>query len=547
MLRWLPIFLLLAPLGSAWAASSNRYALVIGNNIGRTADAASELVPLRHAERDARELATLLATYGQFDASRVVVVTHGDRAAILEAAQRLIEIRKRDRALGEVSSLFALFYSGHGLRGKLLTPGEPLSGVDLGRIFQEMDADFSLGFFDACDAGALQAKGARYTGPANPLAELPEEVLRAEGAIWLVSSKAAQVSYEDPALGGVFTHFFKRAFLEAETDRVGISLERMWEYTSQATHTHVERHGLDQTPQKQIEKLRLEGPIYFSFPKPRAARLRLAPETHGTFILRYPGSALVERVVKAKGAPLTVAVPSGPLRIRYPTRTTEDKTIWQATIAEGETLFITKGEPPTKAHVPGFSRRRLVGKGEEMGMVLETLRPSTEISLALDYSYHPTVEHLVGLQHSLGLGADGASGRWTYGGRLRYGFGSRARPEVEQHSLGLGVEAGYGLVTDGIRLDAVCGVSADSVRVHYNSGHTDARARGAILADADRNAHGFTFRPGLRAWWALELPVQLFVRLGVSTRNAPGMAVGDNRRYWSTGLDGSVGVLWPLL
>ena len=530
--------LTVAPAGPVRAAGGtiSRYALVVGNDVGLAPGLS--LPALRHAEQDARDLAELLATYGKFDPERIVVVTGADRLTILAAAARLAALRESDRAqAGEVSTLFAFFYSGHGLRGQLLTPGDPLEGADLGAIFRGMDAAFSLGFFDTCYAGSLEAKGAAYVGPVNPLSGLPEDVLRAEGAIWLVSSKPDQVSYEDPEMGGVFTHYFKEAFVAAEADRVGVSLDRMWEYASEATQAHAERHGHEQTPQKKVERLRVEGPVYFSFPTTRSARLLLGEETQGTFVLRYPGSALVERVVKAKGAPLSVAVPSGPLHIAYPRTGDEPKTIWRVTVRDGETLRVRPGEPPPGGREPGFARTRLVGKGEEGPLVLETDAPRGELAIATEYSFRPTTTGVLGAPHSFGLGVDGAVGRWSFGGRARFGFGSAdfGNWGLDQLAWGLDLEAGYALLTVAhFRLDALLGVSGDRVTVDYRG---DA---------ADRTVYGGAIRPALRAWLTFDTITDVFVRAGAQVRNAPGVAADDDGRYWSTHVEVGVGVLWRL-
>ncbi len=148
-------------------ASANapvRYALIIGNNRGNTPSSVT-LPDLEHAEAEARKVRDRLIDIGNFSQNQVALVTGKDREQILKAAKKLANRHKKDRKkLGSVPTLFLFYYTGHGLEGKLLTSGDPLNGEDLGNIFEEFDATFTVGVFDACFSGNLDLKRLRSKG-----------------------------------------------------------------------------------------------------------------------------------------------------------------------------------------------------------------------------------------------------------------------------------------------------------------------------------------------------------------------------------------------
>jgi len=354
--------LLLLP-ASGRAGSAVRYALVVGNNHGTSNE---NLPDLKHAEAEARRIQERLVTLGNFDRDRVILLLGRGRRAILAAARQLAEQQRRDRqTLGRVATLFAFFYTGHGLQGQLLTADAPLTGADLAALFREAGATFTVGVFDACFSGSLnlstlRAKGIRSTPGFNAFADLPREVLTAEGTMWFVSSRPDEVSYEDDRVGGVFSHFFVEGMARARADSIGVTLEDVWEYARLRTQQHTERSGRQQTPQKMVRNLTASGPLYFSFPTRRSATLAFAREVSGRFAIRYDAGQLVEVVQKTPGRRLAVATYPAEIvlerldgrRVQQrftlgagQTVTVEDRGRWQAraTLGSREETLHTKG------------------------------------------------------------------------------------------------------------------------------------------------------------------------------------------------------------
>ena len=135
------IFLIVGTMGSdVMAGSPVRYALIIGNNYGN-APKGVDLPDLKHAENEIRTLRNKLVSLGHFDESgkRTKVLAGKTRNNILQAAQELAKQRRQDqKLLGGASTLFVFFYTGHGLEGKLLTADQPLTGIDLAKIFKDI-------------------------------------------------------------------------------------------------------------------------------------------------------------------------------------------------------------------------------------------------------------------------------------------------------------------------------------------------------------------------------------------------------------------------
>ncbi len=524
----------------AHAGSTVRYALIVGNNVGRSSEV--QLEPLRHAEREAQQVRDRIVRYANFDESRVELVLGGSRQALLAAAARLAERRSRDvQELGPLPSLFAFFFTGHGLSGKLLTAGEPLDGKDISAIVKQVGATLTVGIFDACYSGsldweALKGKGAVSTPGFNPIAELPSEILDSEGTMWFVSSRPEELSYEDEALGGLFSHFFSEAFTEAPVDGVGITLDAMWEFARRRTAAHAARYGRSQTPEKIIRNLKARGPLYFSFPQRRSAALRFHPELEGTFLLTYEQSALVERVVKSKGAPLEVAVYDGEVQLQR--LDGGGRSSRHLSLKPGQTLSLQPETAALAAHAPGFGESPIRGKGELVGVVATAPVTRSLATLGAGYRFADPGTNLLGAAHSGSV----ELGFWRGPLSLSLSLGLGRGEEIHSAwtaavgELSLRPRIGYGFDFRRLRLDLEAEGGLGGQWVSYSSGAS--RAAACYLAAA-----------GLR----LSVPVAafpgepvLFARTGYVARWAEGIAAGDRALHLGLGPSLEVGIAIPL-
>ncbi len=499
-----------------WAGSAARYALVVGNNFGNTS--LLELENLHHAEREAKRLRRHLVQYGNFSAERVVLVTGQGRDEILAAARGLIRLRRQDQErLGTVPTLFALFFTGHGLSGKLLTADDPLTGKDLANLFRDMHATLNLGFFDACYAGsldldALKSKGVESTPGFNPVTELPKELLNTEGTVWFASSRPNELSYEDQELGGLFTHFFIEAFTGADRDGVGITLDDMWEYARRRTLRMVAKYGRSQTPEKFVRSLKTRGPLYFSFPEQRSARLVFDPMTQGTFLLRYQYGALVEQVVKPAGRRLEVPVYHGKLSLsRLDQTRAEDRATQHFQLARGAEVRIRPRGIAQKRERIGYQDVPIRSKGQipDLELTLRNYQPA--LALETGYRYSLIQSRLLGNPHLAVFGASLCYGPFSFG--LQAGYGSMVQHfdswnyRLNQWDLrGL---AGYGIDLGTLRWDLELAGALSFFDLKYSSGQTR-HPRGGWLGGGTRLSLPLPFQ---RPWLILSARVHLGMRL----------------------------------
>lgn len=498
---------------TAARAETNRYALVVGNNVG-VHPGVGEMPPLRHAERDAAALGDALVRHGGFDRARVVVLTGAGREAIRAAAARLGALRAADRVIfGDNPALFGVFFTGHGSEGALLTPGAPLDGDDLAAIYAAVGAELNLGFFDACHAGSLaverlRAKGAEPTG-FNPVTAFPEAVLPAEGTVWLLSSRPDEISFEHDRLGGLFTHYFIEAFTAVESDRFGVSLDAMWEHARRETALHARRLARAQTPQKVVRTLTAQGPIYFSFPRARSARLTLGAEVGGAFFLSYADDTRVERVVKAPGASLAVAIHPGPLRV---SRVAGGAPIWSTVVEPGGRLWLD--EAPRRVAAPGFEATAVQAKGAA-GLTLTAVEARDGWWLDAGGRSTPLPGVAAGVWGA-SIGARRVAGRWSVGASVGYA-GRRDTFEAWQASLDMATaraEVGWGGAAGRWRLEGVGAVEGGLGRQRFASGVERDRLVGAVGA-------------GARGWLALGPRWAAVAELGLRGGWAEGLAAAS--------------------
>lgn len=413
------------------AGSNIRYALVVGNNEGKAPNNL-ELPALLHAERDAARIHDELIRLGQFDPERVVLLQGMSRAQILKATIDLAAKHKREKnELGELSTLFAFFFSGHGLGGSLLTKDDPITGADLATIFGTMQATFTVGVFDACFSGTLEldkfaAKGLRVLPGFNAFVAMPEAILQAEGTMWFVSSRADQVSYEHNVLGGLFSHYFVDGMQKARSDEIGITLNAIWEYAQQKTVSHSKRSGRPQTPQKKVRRLTSSGPLYFAFPRKRTVILEFDPALTGRFLLVHAQGQLTERVEKRPGELLRISTFPGEVNlVELPqSKTTSSHRQLrhqQLKLKADQTVWIhdsASWEPQTRQ---GWTDRVLAAKGNLAGLVMATKEPNWSGMLQTGYQLVFGGDNsAIPLHHAnLGLRLE----RGYFSGRLGFAWG----------------------------------------------------------------------------------------------------------------------------
>ncbi len=379
--------IVLGALAASGRAALLRYALVVGVNQGRDAGGEVYEPALEHAERDALRLRDALIERSGFGTGpRTVALIGATRvslhAAIEELAARVAEDKRQFPA---AKVLFAFFYSGHGVADNVLLADGPMSAAELTRALDRVRADLRLGVVDACESaslagGRLTQKGMRPVPGADLARALPEEALNAEGNIWFFSSSAGEPSFEDPELGGVFTHFFVEALSRAPRDRnQAASLDAIWEYARRKTVSLTHALGRPQSPLR-VTNTMSTAPLWFAWDWGRATTLVVGPAVHGRVALYYGGDLLVT-FDKAPGVTVERAVYPGRAEVvvQQPDGARERQSI---ELRRGARVLL-EPEPTVRAHAPfGFGVHRLAPKGnahERWGIAVE--REATTVAL----------------------------------------------------------------------------------------------------------------------------------------------------------------------
>jgi hypothetical protein len=527
------VLLLLALLSSpavlAENLATNRYAFIIGNNHGQHPQLQQK--NLLHAEREARRLTQTLIEKGRFSKERVILVNGAGHQAIKAAFERLLAVRQKDKEyLGSLPTLFAIFYSGHGFNGNLLTADQPLTGRDLAEFYKRMDASLSLGFFDACFSGSLNPdvlahKGLVSTPGFNPRRELPEELLSSEGTLWYVSSKPDEFSFEDKKLGGLLTHYFIEAFEQAPEDSAGITLDSMWEYTRQKTLAHAARYGRMQTPSKYVSRLKAQGPLYFGFPHSRNAGLVFTEEVSGDFLLQYAQGALVEKINKPAGRRMEVSVYASRVTlIKLQDDSFDQAPTWQWQIGPGEQVWVHPKGTKSPSPPPGYRQQKIVGKGSLPDLQLVAQKPGPRWALGLGYRFHlPRSERILNAEH---LGAIVFSlqwGNWVFDFDMAWGKKDQDHESwaVKINELALGLSGGWSQAIWHSQLQLMARLEGSWLDVAYGNQET-------------RNPLGAYL--GAMVRWQLPLPftdpwLLLQLEAGLGGRFSQGLVQGDHDYY----------------
>jgi hypothetical protein len=217
------------PLPAA-ATSSERFAIIIGNNIGAPDEPA-----LRYAETDALRIYDVLRELGGYEPTNMALLRGADaetvRSSLIAWNDR---IRERSSAPNTEVVLF-VYYSGHADPERLHLGGTALRMTELAQLVRGSAAQFRLVVLDACHSGAVtRTKGARV----KPAFALPSEHGAGEGVAFLTATTADEDAQESDALGGsFFTHAFVSALLgAADRNHDGrVVLDEAYQYAYEAT------------------------------------------------------------------------------------------------------------------------------------------------------------------------------------------------------------------------------------------------------------------------------------------------------------------------
>ncbi len=302
---------------SGAGAETLRLGVFVGNNVGL-----GDETPLRHAEREAEELARLFRSLGGIERSRAEVLI-GQSAGVLTDKLTVVEGRVQEGVDRGDDVMLVLYYSGHASDESLHMNGSELPLDQLRDWLSRMPARVKVAFIDACESGALaRAKGGSV---AAPLSLGVNETLTVTGTAVITSTGPTELARESDALGG---SLFSRALITglrgaADDDSDGrITLSEAYAYAFAETVRNSAAVGeAIQRPEHNFE-LHGTGEVVLTRLAERAATLVFAEEQEGTYsVIALGNGELVARVEKRPGEMRKIGLPAGRYVVRKVRRT----------------------------------------------------------------------------------------------------------------------------------------------------------------------------------------------------------------------------------
>jgi Caspase domain len=328
-----------------------RYAVIIGNNLGRPGDG-----ELLYAHRDAQEFASVMRRSGGLVAENTMLLL-GDSGPDIRRA--LITMNERIRQENDSStspSVLIVYYSGHADADGLHPGRETVAYSELRSLLRGSAATLRVLILDGCRSGEMTSvKGGR---PTREFEISPGAEVRAEGVVMISSSAAGEDSHESSRLrASFFSHHFVNALVGAADDDGdgNVTLGEAYRYTYRNTLRASGRTSRLQHPTYSYDvKGRNDFAMTRLAPGDGAGRLRLAGA--GTYLIyrdRDDGELVAEVNVLARGTLLSLP----PDRYFVQQRAADHYLEYDVTLTGGRTIALER-QPSRRVQYA-----RLVRKG----------------------------------------------------------------------------------------------------------------------------------------------------------------------------------------
>jgi len=292
-------FLLYSPM--AWASST--FVVSAGNNVGNDGD-----FPLRFAEEDAIQFATVMRNLGNVDPVNSILVqgssASGLRKTLLDTNRRIRHAISR----GDQNTSLIVFYSGHADNSGLHMRGSSLPFSELEDLVEASPAKVRVLILDSCRSGGVtRVKGAR---PAENFKISARNRVEAEGLAVITSSSAWEDSHESDRLRGSFFSHHLLSGLRGAADHnrdATVTLNEVYSYAYQQT---LRSSGQTQSLQHPTYRYDIKGKgdlALTQLAEVTAGSARLQIEDSGLYLLMdssETGTILNEVMVQEDGATL---------------------------------------------------------------------------------------------------------------------------------------------------------------------------------------------------------------------------------------------------
>lgn len=237
MLRFIVVIALALALLGQWTPDvhafqgNRRYALIVGNNLGRGSD-----VELRYAQQDALRFSSVMQKHGGLKAENTVVMLGNSANAVKRALQEINARIREENDRSRSSSTLIVYYSGHADADGLHPGSKTLSYDELRILLRGSAANIRLLILDGCRSGGLtKVKGGTPTKRFHINANSNES---AQGMIMISSSAAGEDSHESTELrASFFSHHLINGLVGAadEDSNGSVSLREAYAYAYRNT------------------------------------------------------------------------------------------------------------------------------------------------------------------------------------------------------------------------------------------------------------------------------------------------------------------------
>ena len=318
--------------GPVFGAGQERFALVIGANLGETGDE-----PLRYAETDASRMAELLNRFASIGEENLLLLK-GRPAMRVEAAFEVLSERiKKAEAAGR-ETLLVVYYSGHADAQAMHLGKTRLEFERLTQLVDGAGATLKILVVDACRSGELtRVKGGR---PVQSFKIIVPERLKNSGNAIITSSAAGEDAQESDRLGGgIFSHHLMMG-LRGAADRTNdreVSLSEAYRYAYDQTLRTTSRARFLQHPTYAF-KMKGREDLVLTRLTDQSGLGRLKLTGTGTWLLlneRQPATGVIE-VSTEKGGEVVMSPGRYTLRLRTARSVYEGTT----TIQSGQTQHV---------------------------------------------------------------------------------------------------------------------------------------------------------------------------------------------------------------
>jgi caspase domain-containing protein len=296
--------------GRAWAASVERFALVVGANEG-----GSDRPALRYAVSDADRFARVIAELGGVRPENAILLRQ-PKLGELEKALESLRLRVSEaRRAGSGRTELLVYYSGHADEKGLLIGEDRYSYRSLRDRLDQVPADVRIAVLDACASGAItRLKGGR----AQP-AFLVDESSDMRGQAILTSSAATEAAQEsDRIRGSYFTHYLVSG-LRGAADVSGegkVTLNEAYQFAfGETLGRTADTKGGPQHPSYDIN-LSGTGDVVMTDLRQTQATLVLGDAVDGRVFVRNAKQELVVELRKPLGRSVELGLEPGAYEVR---------------------------------------------------------------------------------------------------------------------------------------------------------------------------------------------------------------------------------------